>query len=84
MATVQSSNCLALRARLRNVAADPGPGAPGPCPSVLRALAFEGRRLLGAGLLLLGILMVSTLLLLAVGLPLALLAVSLIAAPGSP
>jgi hypothetical protein len=35
-------------------------------------------------LLLLGILMISTLLLLPVGLPLALLAVALIAAPGSP
>ena len=43
--------------------------------------AFEGRKLLGAILLLLSILMMSTLLLLPVGLPLSLLAVALIAAP---
>ena len=86
MATVQSSNRLTLRAQLRNAAADlaPGRGTPEPHDSVLRALALEGRRLLGTMLLLLGILMISTLLLLPVGLPLALLAVALIAAPGSP
>jgi hypothetical protein len=71
MATVQPPNRLALPAQLRHPAADRGPGA-------------LGRRLLGAVLLLLGILMTSTLLLLPVGLPLALLAVALIAAPGSP
>ena len=48
------------------------------------ALAVGGRRLLGGVLLLLGILLMSTLLLLPVGLPLALLAVALIAAPSSP
>jgi hypothetical protein len=42
------------------------------------------RRLLGAVLLLLGILMMSTFLLLPVGLPLALFATALIAAPASP
>jgi hypothetical protein len=84
MATVQSSNRLALRAQLRNAAAGRSPGAPGPSPSVLRTLAYGGRRLLGAGLLPLGILMMSTFLLLPVGLPLALLAVALIAAPSSP
>ena len=65
-------------------AADRGPGTPRPGPSVLQALAVGGRRLLGAVLLLLGILMMSTLVLLPVGLPLALFAVALIAAPGSP
>jgi len=77
MATVQASNRLARWALLRKT-------APQPSPSVLRTLAFEGRRLLGAVLLLLAILMMSTLLLLPVGLPLALVAVALIAAPASP
>ena len=84
MATVQSSIPLALRARLRNPAADRSRLAPGPGPSVLRTLALGGRRLLGAVLLLLGILMMSTLLLRPVGLPLALLAVALVAAPDDP
>jgi hypothetical protein len=84
MATVQSSNGLALRARLWDTAAYRGPGAPGPSPAVARTLAIGGRRLLGAVFLLLGILMMSTLVLLPVGLPLALFAVALIAAPGSP
>jgi hypothetical protein len=84
MATVHSSNGLALRAQLRDTAAYRGPGAPGPSPSVPQTLAIGGRRLLGAVLLLLGILMMSTLVLLPIGLPLALLAVALIAAPGSP
>jgi hypothetical protein len=43
-----------------------------------------GQRLLGVVLLLLGILMMSTLLLLPVGLPLALFAVALVAAPDDP
>jgi hypothetical protein len=84
MATVQASNPLALRARLRNAVADRGPSAPGPSPSLLQTLAFAGRRLLGAVLLLSGILMMSTFVLLPVGLPVALLAVALIAAPSSP
>jgi hypothetical protein len=46
-------------------------------------LALSGQRLLGAVLLLLGILMMTTLLLLPIGLPLALFAVALIAAPAS-
>jgi hypothetical protein len=83
MATVQSPNCRAVRAQLRNAAADLGPYARGPSPSVVRTLAFEGRKLLGAVLLLFGVLMMSTLLLLPVGLPLALLAVALIAAPNN-
>jgi hypothetical protein len=84
MATVQSSNRLARRAQVRYGAADRGAGAPGRSPSILRNLALPGRCLLGAALLLLGILMMSTLLLLPVGLPVALLAVALIAAPDSP
>ena len=83
MATVQSSKRLALRAQLLRAAAVRGPGTPGPSPTVLPTLTFAGRRLLGAVLLILGVLMMSTLLLLPVGLPLALLAVALIAAPGS-
>ena len=84
MATLQSSNRLTLRAQFRNAAANRGPGALGPSLSVLRTLALGGRRLLGAVLLLLGILLMSTLLFLPVGLPLALLSVALIAAPDSP
>jgi hypothetical protein len=81
MATALSSNHPALRAQLRNAAADLGPCARGPSTSVVRTLAFEGRRLLGAILLLLSVLMMSTLLLLPIGLPVALFAVALIAAP---
>jgi hypothetical protein len=84
MATIQSSNRLALRALLLRAGADQAPGTQGPTLSVLQTLACTGRRLLGAALLLLGILLMSTLVLLPVGLPLALLAVALIAAPGSP
>ena len=84
MATVQSSIRLALRARLRSPAAGQSRLVPGPGPAVLRTLALAGRRLLGAVFLLLGILMMSTLLLLPVGLPLALLAVALVAAPDDP
>jgi hypothetical protein len=53
-------------------------------PPVVRTLAFEGRRLLGTVLLLLSVLMMSTLLLLPIGLPVALLALALIAAPNNP
>ncbi len=84
MATVQSSYRLALRAQLRSAATDRNSGAPGPSFAVLRTLAAGSRMLLGAVLLLLGIVMMSTLWLLPVGLPLALFAVALIAAPGNP
>ena len=47
-------------------------------------MALEVRRLLGALLLLLSVLMMSTLLLLPIGLPLALFALALIAAPNNP
>lgn len=47
-------------------------------------LALGTRQLLGAVLLLLGILLTSTLLLLPVGLPMALVGVALIAAPANP
>ena len=73
-----------MRARPRNSDADRGARALGPRHSLPQTLAFAGRRLLGAVLLLLGIMMISTLLLLPVGLPVALLAVALIAAPSSP
>ena len=46
--------------------------------------AFEGRRLLGVVLLFLSVLMMSTLLLLPIGLPVALFALALIAAPNNP
>jgi hypothetical protein len=82
MATVLSPNRRVVR-ELRRVAADRGPGARGPSPSVLRTLAFACRRMLGMVLLLLGILMMSTFLLILVGLPLVLFAVALIAAPPS-
>jgi hypothetical protein len=81
MATVLSSSHLARRSRLRNTAADQSPGTPG--YFVLQTLAFEGRKLLGVILLLLSVLMMSTLVLLPVGLPLSLLAVALIAAPSN-
>jgi hypothetical protein len=58
---------------------DPGRGFG---TSSLRTLSVAGRRLLGVVLLLLGILMTFTLVLLPVGVPLALLAVALIVAPG--
>ncbi len=80
MATALSSNHPALRPQHRNAAAC----ARGPSPSVVRTLAFEGRRLLGAVLLLLSVLMMSTLLLLPIGLPVALFALALIAAPNNP
>ena len=51
-------------------------------PSGLRALSVAGQRLLAVAFLLLSILMMSTLVLLPVGVPLALLAVALIAVPG--
>jgi hypothetical protein len=81
MATVQLSNRAALRLRLRNTPADRSPGDLGPSPSLLQTLACASRRMVGVVLLLLAILVMSTLLLLPVGLPLALLAVALIAAP---
>ncbi len=84
MATALSSNHRALRPQLRDAAADLGPGARERSPSIVRTLAFEGRRLLGAVLLLLSVLMMSTLLLLPIGLPVALFALALIAAPNNP
>jgi hypothetical protein len=80
MATVQSSNRLALEAQLAGAAVEQAPAAPD--PSALPTLSSAGLRLLGAVLLLLGILMMSTFVLLPAGVPLALLAVTLIAAPG--
>jgi hypothetical protein len=82
MASVPLPRRLALRERHSNPAAGRNPAPPRPDGELLQTLALAGRRLLGAVLLLLGILMMSTLLLLPVGLPLALLAVTLLAAPG--
>jgi hypothetical protein len=81
MATVYLSNRLDPGARLRNMGAEEDVGAKAPSPSGLRTPSVAGRRLLGVMLLLLGILMTSTLVLLPVGIPLALLAVALITAP---
>ena len=82
MATVQSTIRMAQRALLRSAAADRGLGPQRPSPSGLQTLACAGRKLLGVLLLLLALLMISTLLLMPVGLPLALVAVAMIAAPG--
>ena len=81
MATVHLSNRLDLGARLRNARTEEVSDAPAPSPPGPRTLLVVGRRLLGVVLLLLGILMTFTLVLLPVGVPLALLAVALIAAP---
>jgi hypothetical protein len=83
MAMVQSQNRLVPWERIGNVVTrrqvpeDPN-------SSLLQTMAFASRRLLGGVLLLLGMAMISTLVLLPVGLPLALLAIALIAAPSSP
>jgi hypothetical protein len=84
MATVHLSNRLDPGARLQNTGAEEVSDVPAASPSALRTLSVAGRRLLGGVLLLLGILMMSTLLLLPVGAPLSLLAVALIAAPSDP
>ena len=83
MAMVQSQNRLVPWERIGNVVTrrqvpeDPN-------SSLLQTMAFASRRLLGGVLLLLGMAMTSTLVLLPVGLPLALLAIALIAAPSGP
>jgi hypothetical protein len=82
MATVQAMNRLVLQ--MEKTIARPRPHASELLISVVRTLAFEARRLLGAALLFVGTCMMSTLLLLPVGLPLALVAVALIAAPRDP
>jgi hypothetical protein len=84
MATVHLSHRLDPGARFRNAGAEEVPGIPAASPSALRTLSVAGRRLLGGLLLLLGIMMMSTLLLLPVGAPLSLYAVALIAAPSDP
>jgi hypothetical protein len=84
MATLHSSNRLDLVARLPNAGAGEVSGAPAPSTPGLRTLSVAGRRLVGVVLLLLGILMMSTLVLLPLGGPLALLAVALITAPIDP
>jgi len=83
MATVQSQNRMVPWARIGNVVM-PRQVPEDPNSSLLQTMAFASRRLLGGVLLLLGMAMTSTLLLLPIGLPLALLAIALIAAPGNP
>jgi hypothetical protein len=82
MATVHLSNRLDPATWLLNPGVEEVSAAPAPSHSWLRTLTVAGRRLLGVVLLLLSILMNSTLVLLPVGMPLAFLAVALIAAPG--
>jgi hypothetical protein len=82
MATVHLANRRDPEGRLRNAGTAGVVSAPEPSPSGLRTLSVAGRRLLGVAFLLLSILMISTQVLLPVGVPLALLAVALIAAPG--
>jgi hypothetical protein len=84
MSTFHLSNRLDLVARLPNAGSEEDSDAPAPSPPGLRTLSVACRRLLGVVLLLLGILMMSTLVLLPVGGPLALLAVALITAPSDP
>jgi hypothetical protein len=84
MATVQSSNRLTPRVWLRKDTPTRGPSAIRSSPSLLQTLVFASRRLLGAVLLLLGILMISMLVLVPVGLPVTLFAVAMIVAPDSP
>jgi hypothetical protein len=85
MATIQSSNHVLARALVRHAAVVArAPDAPPAGPSLAQDLGHLGRVLLGGLLLLLGGALVLTLWLLAVGLPLALLGVALIAAPGNP
>ncbi len=79
MATFRPSSRLLLKMTARKTTA--GAGVPRPGPGALQALAIHGRSLLGAALLLLGILLVFTLWLLPLGLPTALVGVALLLAP---
>jgi hypothetical protein len=84
MATVQVTNRRNLEAAFRKAASNASPDASGRSPPILQELACMGRCLLGAALLLVGILAMSTLWLLPVGLPLALVGAALISAPAGP
>ena len=84
MATFVSLNRPLLRVQHSNAAAEQLPAAPAPSGSLAPALFLAARKVLGVVLLLLGILMTFTFILLPVGMPLALLAVALIVAPGDP
>ncbi len=84
MATVQSSNHRLARTLLRQAAVvERGPDLPPARLSLAQILGHLGQRLLGVTLLVLGVALVLTLVLMPVGLPLALLGVALLAAPGS-
>jgi hypothetical protein len=85
MSTIQSSKQLLARLLVRDHAVvGPVPDVPAARPSLTQDLARLGRVLLGVMLLLLGGALLLTLWLLPVGLPLALLGMALIAAPGNP
>jgi len=85
MATIQTSKQLLARLLVRDRAVvGPVPDVPAERPSLAQALGHLGQVLLGVLLLLLGCALLLTLWLLPVGLPLALLGMALIAAPGSP
>jgi hypothetical protein len=81
MATVWATNRFAADTAVLKRSADRSSSSPAQNLSALGALAIEGRCLLGAALLLLGILMMVTLWLLPIGIPAALIGVALIAAP---
>jgi hypothetical protein len=85
MATIQSSKQLLARLLVRDRAVvGLDPDVPAARPSLTQDLARLGRVWLGVLLLLLGSALLLTLWLLPVGLPLALLGMALIAAPGNP
>lgn len=85
MATVQSSNHPLARLRVRPAApVAQGPDAPRASPSLVQLLGHLVRVWLGVLLLLLGVALMSTLVLLPVGLPVAFVGVAMIAAPRSP
>ena len=81
MATVWATNRLAVDTAVVKRSADRSLHSPAQSPSALGVLAVEARCLLGATLLLVGILMMMTLWLLPIGMPAALIGVALIAAP---
>ena len=84
MKTLHARNRLTLPNPHRGRVSTRLPSVPRPGPTLVQAFVFAGRKLLGAALMVLALLLISTLLLLPVGLPLALLAVALIAAPDVP
>lgn len=85
MATLNSSNRLTERMWAQNAPrVERVPDIPPASPSLLQDLGHFVRVLLGALLLILGLALMSTLVLLPLGLPLSLLGAALITAPRSP